>query len=75
VRNWRRKREGWPKRRVANVDKVRRVGAEDVALGRGAWVGDGGRLRRSSSSVEVDRVEGGRTFGDGLVGFVLGRVG
>jgi hypothetical protein len=75
VRNWRRKREGWPKRRVANVDKVRRVGAEDVSEGRGAWVGDGGRLRRSSSSVEVDRVEGGRIFGEGLVGFVLGMVG
>ena len=46
-----------------------------MSEGRGACVGEGGRLRRSSSSVEVDRVEGGRTFGEGLVGFVLGMVG
>ena len=37
--------------------------------------GEGGRLRRSSSSVDVDRVEGGRTFGDGFVAFVEGIVG
>ena len=54
MRNWRRKREGWARRRVANVESVRGLGAGGVlgmVSGMGiAWVvgegGDRGDLRR-----------------------------